>query len=89
MLAFPPTSNSNSTPNLQDEKFALHPAGTFLDPGRPTCMYHLIWPLYAVGMSEFSSAEMRTWVVEVLGFVALRIGSRQAVVLAERVSELR
>ncbi|KAF9692254.1 hypothetical protein EKO04_009373 [Ascochyta lentis] len=98
MIAFPhcpaPTPDASfadslpDVPALVDPLFKPHPPGTFLDPACPTGMHHLIWPLYAAGMSELSSNEMRGWVIEMLHFVALRIGTRQAVVLADGVKEV-
>ncbi|KAJ4380073.1 hypothetical protein N0V86_004381 [Didymella sp. IMI 355093] len=55
----------------------------------PTCMYHLSWPLYAAGSSDLSSSEMRQYAIDMLYFVALRIGTRQAVVLAEALKEMQ
>ncbi|KAH6612648.1 hypothetical protein C7974DRAFT_406022 [Boeremia exigua] len=65
----------------------VHPPGTFLDPARPTGMHHLIWPLFAVGSSDLASAETRQHAIDMLYFVALRIGTRQAVVLADSLKE--
>jgi hypothetical protein len=73
----------------EDARYRIHPPGTFLDPGRPTCMYHLSWPLYAAGSSDLSSSEMRQYAIDMLYFVALRIGTRQAVVLAEALKEMQ
>lgn len=74
-----------TTPTPHDR---LQPPGTFLDPSRPTCMYHLIWPLYAAGTSDLSNSEMRRWIIDMLYFIALRIGTRQAVVLADSMKEM-
>lgn len=72
-----------------DARYQIHPPGTFLDAARPTGMYHLVWPLYAVGLSDLSSSEMRQYAIDMLYFVALRIGTRQAVVLAEALKEMQ
>lgn len=50
-------------------------------------MHHLVWPLYAAGMSDLSSGDLRRWIINMLYFIALRIGTRQAVVLAETLKE--
>lgn len=71
-----------------DARPQLHPPGTFLDPAKPTGMHHLIWPLYAAGSSDLSSKEMRQYAIDMLYFIALRIGTRQAVVLAESLKEM-
>ncbi|KAJ4337340.1 hypothetical protein N0V95_008352 [Ascochyta clinopodiicola] len=95
MIAFPqwraPGPGAALQPEVpapNDPRFTIHAPGTFLDPARPTGMHHLIWPLYAAGTSDLSSNEMRRWVVGMLHFVALRIGTRQAVVLADGVKEM-
>ena len=72
----------------EDVRYQIHPPGTFLDPVRPTGVHHLIWPLYAAAISDLSSNEMRQWVIEMLYFIALRIGTRQAVVLADSLKEI-
>ena len=45
-------------------------------------MHHLIWPLYAAGSSDLASDGMRQYAIDMLHFIALRIGTQQAVVLA-------
>ncbi|KAH9867264.1 hypothetical protein IAQ61_007856 [Plenodomus lingam] len=66
---------------------ALQPPGTFLDPAKSPGMMHLIWPLYAAGQSDLATYEMREWCIATLQFIARRIGTRQAVVLAEELKE--
>lgn len=73
----------------EDIRYQIHSPGTFLDPSRPTCVYHLIWPLYAAGSSDLSSSEMRQYAIDTLHFIALRIGSHQAVVLADGLKEMQ
>ena len=73
----------------EDLRYQINPPGTFLNPARPTGMHHLIWPLYAAAMSDLSSNEMRQWVIAILYFIALRIGTRQAVVLADSLKEMQ
>ncbi|KAF2630814.1 hypothetical protein BU25DRAFT_334528 [Macroventuria anomochaeta] len=75
--------------NPDHARYQIHPPGTFLDPARPTGMHHLIWPLYAAGLSDLASNEMRQWVIQMLYFIALRIGTRQAVVLADSLKEMQ
>jgi hypothetical protein len=99
MIIFPewPAPKSRGSPaglqpeitGQEDSRYQIHPPGTFLDPGRPTCMYHLSWPLYAAGSSDLSSSEMRQYAIDMLHFVALRIGTRQAVVLAEALKDMQ
>lgn len=72
-----------------DCRYQIHPPGTFLEPARPTGMHHLIWPLYAAGSSDFSNNEMQKWIIDLLYFIALRIGTRQAVVLADSLKEMQ
>lgn len=99
MIIFPewPTPKPRASPagaqpdgtGRDDSRYQIHPPGTFLDPGRPTCMYHLSWPLYAAGSSDLSGSEMRQYAIDMLHFVALRIGTRQAVVLAEALKDMQ
>jgi hypothetical protein len=65
----------------------LHPPGSFLDPAKSPGLVHLIWPLYAAGQSDMATYEMRQWAIETLQFIALRIGTQQAVVLAKELQE--
>lgn len=76
-----------TVPSPDDASFTIHPPGTFLHPSRPTGMHHLVWPLYAAGMSDLSSGDLKRWIINMLYFIALRIGTRQAVVLAESLKE--
>lgn len=46
-------------------------------------MHHLIWPLYAAGSSDLASDGMRQYAIDMLHFIALRIGTQQAIVLAD------
>lgn len=71
----------------EDARYQMHAPGTFLDPARPTGLYHLVWPLYAAGSSDLCSSKMRQYAIDMLYFIALRIGTRQAVVLAEGLRE--
>ncbi|OAL49281.1 hypothetical protein IQ07DRAFT_512484 [Pyrenochaeta sp. DS3sAY3a] len=74
-------------PHKQD--YRLQPPGTYLNSTRSTGLVHLIWPLYAVGASDLASYEMRQWCIEILHFAALRIGTRQAVVLADELKAIQ
>lgn len=95
MIPFPklPTSKSKgvSMPSLKDHalRYKLHLPGTFLNPSKSTGLVHLIWPLFAAGQSDLSSFEMRQWCIGILQFIALRIGTRQAVVLAEELKGIQ
>lgn len=68
--------------------YGLSPPGTYLDPTQSTHMVHLIWPLYDAAKLPFASRELTQWAIEILHFVALRIGNRQAVVLADELKEV-
>lgn len=93
MTTFPkyPSPNGRKSPaGLRPKSAApdhsrrqIHPPGTLLDPARPTSMHHLIWPLYAAGSSDLASDGMRQYAIDMLHFIALRIGTQQAVVLAD------
>ncbi|KAL5117191.1 hypothetical protein ACEQ8H_004879 [Pleosporales sp. CAS-2024a] len=65
------------------------PPGTFTDVARSTHMLHLVWPLYAAAGLDLMSTEMRQWSIDILHFIALRIGSRQAVLLAEELKQVQ
>lgn len=75
--------------DLDDDQDQIHPPGTFLDAAKSTGMHHLIWPLYAAGLSDTSSVEMRQYAIDMLYFIALRIGTLQAVVLANNLKEMQ
>ncbi|CAO2649174.1 Nn.00g101230.m01.CDS01 [Neocucurbitaria sp. VM-36] len=89
MIPFPSRTSPKSKNPLapeqerQTSKYTLHPPGTFLDRGNSTGMVHLIWPVYAVGQSDLATPELRQWCIETLHNIALQIGTRQAVVLAD------
>ena len=93
MIPFPkiptPKGTATSTPPMtrQLSTYEIHPPGTFLDPSRCPRMIHLIWPMYTIGLLEQCSEEIRQWCVEILQFVALRIGIRQAVFFAEELKK--
>jgi hypothetical protein len=92
MLPFPdPTTAqrraSNTTPERSTVPRTLLPPGTFNDAA--TSVVHLIWPLYAASQVDLVSPEMRQWGIETLQYIALRIGTRQAVVLAEELKEIQ
>lgn len=81
---------SDTCPELvepRDPTFQLRPPGTFLNSTRPTGVHHLIWPLYAIGGSDLASPELTQWAIDQLYFIALRLGTRQAVVLAEELKQ--
>jgi hypothetical protein len=54
-------------------------------------MNYLVWPLYLAAMTEDAATvegrRVRSVAVEVLHFIALRCGARQAVVFAEELRE--
>lgn len=80
-------TSRNANPEVKNTRYKLHPPGTYLNPAKSPGMVHLIWPLYAAGQSDFATYEMRKWCIETLQFIALRIGTRQAVVLADELIE--
>lgn len=67
----------------------LQPPGTYLNAAQSTHMHHLIWVLYTVGQNDLVSSAMRQWVIDILLFVALRIGTLQAVILADELKALQ
>ncbi|KAL6709790.1 hypothetical protein ACN47E_001219 [Coniothyrium glycines] len=92
MIPFPKqsdleTRNSLASGVLERAQHQLHPPGTFLDPAQSPGMMHLIWPLYAAGQSDMATYNMRDWCIEMLQFLARRLGTNQAVVLAEELKE--
>jgi hypothetical protein len=66
----------------------LCPPGTYIHTKLSTHMVHLIWPLYAAGGLDLMSSEMRQWTIEILHYIALRIGNRQAIVLADELKTI-
>jgi hypothetical protein len=80
---------SSSQADKEEVAYTLHAPGTFLDPAKSPGMMHLIWPLYASCMFDLVPYEMRQWVIQILHFIARRIGSRQAVVLAEELKVIQ
>jgi hypothetical protein len=93
MIPFPDLDTARrraSNPNIDHPSLAydICPPGTFIDAKQSTHMLHLIWPLYAAGRFEFMTSEMRLWAIDILHYIALRIGTRQAVVLADALKEV-
>ncbi|KAH7402137.1 hypothetical protein DE146DRAFT_456302 [Phaeosphaeria sp. MPI-PUGE-AT-0046c] len=81
---------SDPTISISEETGAMKGVsqpGTYLDPTQSTQMVHLIWPLYDAAKLPFASKEMVQWAIGILHFIALRIGNRQAVVLADELKE--
>lgn len=68
--------------------YVIAAPGTYLDHAQSTQMVHLIWPLYDAARLPFVSKEMTQWAIEILYFIALRIGNRQAVVLADELKDV-
>jgi hypothetical protein len=92
MIPFPdPTTVKHRAANPNTDvpipTYKLQPPGTFNDAA--TNVVHLIWPLYAAAQLDLVTSEMRQWAVETLQYIALRIGTRQAVVLAEELKEIQ
>jgi hypothetical protein len=83
------TSNSLfGLPDLNDLSFGLSAPGTFLKPGTPSGMQQLIWPLYQAVLGGEASCDRKLWAINILHFLALRSGARQAVVLADDLKQL-
>lgn len=74
------------TVNLRHKMFTVHPQGTFLEPFKSTALDHLIGPLYEIGRSDFGP-RLTQWAVDQLFFIAGKIGSRKAVIMAEELKE--
>ncbi|KAJ4301133.1 hypothetical protein N0V90_003223 [Kalmusia sp. IMI 367209] len=72
--------------DLHHKKFTIHPQDTFLEPFKATGLDHLIGPLYEVGRSDYGP-ELTEFVVHQLLFIARKIGTRQAILLAEELKE--
>jgi hypothetical protein len=92
MIPFPdPTTAkrraSNPRTNEPLPPRQLLPPGTFSDAR--TNVIHLIWPLYAAAQIDLVTPGMRQWAIDTLQYIALRIGTRQAVVLAEELKEIQ
>jgi hypothetical protein len=88
MIEFPRDSTADMI-NLHNTHFRLHPRGTFLNASRPTGLHHLIWPLFSAGSPDLSSKELRQYTIDTLYFVALRIGTRQAIAFAHELEEIQ
>ncbi|KAF2710438.1 hypothetical protein K504DRAFT_262151 [Pleomassaria siparia CBS 279.74] len=73
----------------KDPRFKLHPPGTFWNPFRPTGLHNLIWPVYSLAECCMCPKDLREWAIQQLHFVALKIGARQAVVMANELKELQ
>ncbi|EAT89125.2 hypothetical protein SNOG_03920 [Parastagonospora nodorum SN15] len=94
MVPFPDVDTARrraSDPNIDVTSPAhkIRPPGTFIDATRSTHMLHLIWPLYAAAGLDLVTSEMRQWSIEILHYIALRLGNRQAVVLADELKEVQ
>lgn len=90
--AYSPETRFRDLFDPADAIFRLRRPGTHLDRNRPTGMHNLIWPLYQVAQAEWTAGnggnEMKIWAREVLLFIAGRIGARQAVTVAEEISDV-
>ncbi|KAF2740494.1 hypothetical protein EJ04DRAFT_455658 [Polyplosphaeria fusca] len=65
------------------------PPGTFLKAFRPTGLHHAIWPLYTASRFDRSSYDMREWAIGRLYWLGIRLGHRQAIVLADDLKEIQ
>jgi hypothetical protein len=94
MIPFPDLNTAKrraSDPNVAvpSSVYKLCPPGTYINAAQSTHMVHLIWPLYAAGGVDLMDNEMRDWAIDILHYVALRLGNRQAVVLADELKEIQ
>jgi hypothetical protein len=83
-----PSSSCADFFDAKDPRYKPHPPGTFINPTKPFGMHHLIYPLYLVGESELSPPDLRQWVIDQLLFIALKIGNRKAIVLANHLKQM-
>lgn len=81
--------DKHAKPSKTISHHVLHPPGTLLDPTKSNHLVHLIWPLYGAAQSDEASPEMREWTIGMLHFIALRIGTRQAIVLANELRKIQ
>lgn len=59
----------------------LQPPGTFFRS--PTTMHQHVWALYRAGQTQKSPNKRTKWVIEILHFLARKLGTQQAIVIAE------
>lgn len=81
-----PTSLPTETAVISTMK--LYPPGTFLAFRTPTCLHHIIWPLYEASRFECSD-EMREWAIGRLHWVGVQVGHKQGIALAEELQALQ
>jgi hypothetical protein len=72
----------------KDEDIIREP-GTFINSVISPRLMRSIQPLHAVGKCVLITDGLRKWIIKILHFVALRVGSRQAIVLAAELQELQ
>lgn len=85
MVPFP----ESSAPRTATPVSSLHAPGTHLSRSITPGLMHLITPLHSAATYDFVTYDMRQWIIEVLQFIALRIGSSKATVLAEDLLRLQ
>jgi hypothetical protein len=84
-----PSPTSYAAESISEgEGHVIREPGTFISSVVSPRLMQLIQPLYAVGTCPLISHGTRQWIIKILHFVALRIGSRQAVVLAAELQGL-
>ncbi|KAG9196539.1 hypothetical protein G6011_01660 [Alternaria panax] len=72
----------------QGDDFIREP-GTFIDSIVSPRLMQVIQPVYTAGTCVLITHDLREWIIQILHFVALRIGSRQAVVFAAELQEFQ
>jgi len=90
-VAFPDLSkfgHSTSTAPMDfidplEDKFRIHPQGTFIQRASATGLDHVIPILYAIGRSDLGPPGLTQWTIDQLSFITFKIGMKQAAVLAE------
>ncbi|KAL1793176.1 hypothetical protein ACET3X_008158 [Alternaria dauci] len=82
---FAPGKDTEESP----EEDTMREPGTFINSIVSPRLMQIIQPVYTVGTSMLITDELRQWIIKILHFVALRIGSRQAVVLAAELQEIK
>lgn len=72
---------------IPKQQFLLQPPGSYNDRMRSSGMHHLIWPVFTAGGLAITSYQLRQWCIETLQLIALQIGTRQAIILAEELQQ--
>jgi hypothetical protein len=84
-----PFAQGKKTDEDSSDEDVMREPGTFIDSVVSPRLMQVIQPIYTVGMCVLITPGLREWIIKILHFVALRIGSRQAVVFAAELQELQ